>query len=188
MRIRLGGFVLLPRLLDKARAEIAGTHGDYRYNCPLDQEFFGYVGVDAAALRQQLAKALGDWAVLQWIQAHSIQKRTAPEIAQWSASQEGRGPSSLEKREWFQELHRQIGPHREDVCIWADLLDLDDYVSFGGRPWGGYEANNLAARPRLSNLCRSQQKPGMTEQPGSCLTVACPKPIPGWMPTAHLMN
>jgi hypothetical protein len=133
MRIRLGGFVLLPRMLDKGRAEIAGTNGEYHYNCPLDQHFLGYVGVDAAALRQQLASGLGDWEILQWIQAHSAQKRSALEIAQWSAFQENRGPSSIEQRQWFHELHHQIGPDREDIGTWAELLDLDDYVSFGGK-------------------------------------------------------
>ena len=29
-RVRLGGYTILPRLLDKARAVIAGTAGEYR--------------------------------------------------------------------------------------------------------------------------------------------------------------
>ena len=104
IRVRLGGFVLLPRMLDKGRAEIAGTNGEYRYNCPLDQHFLEFVGLDSAALREQLAAGLGDWAILQWIQAHSNHKRSGLEIAQWSAFQESRGPVSLEQREWFQTL------------------------------------------------------------------------------------
>ena len=35
-RVRLGGLVILPRMLDKGRAAIAGTIGDYHYDCPLD--------------------------------------------------------------------------------------------------------------------------------------------------------
>jgi hypothetical protein len=30
MRARLGGFVLLPRILDKGRATLAGKNGEYR--------------------------------------------------------------------------------------------------------------------------------------------------------------
>jgi hypothetical protein len=134
IRVRLGGFVLLPRMLDKGRAEIAGKNGEYHYNCPLDQHFLEFVGLDAAALREQLAAGLGDWAILQWIQEHSDHKRSGVEIAQWSAFQESRGPVSLEQRQWFQELHRQSGPERGDIGTWAELLDLDDHVSFGGRP------------------------------------------------------
>ena len=39
-RTRLGGFVHLPRLIDKARAVAAGKGGDFPYNCPIDQRFF----------------------------------------------------------------------------------------------------------------------------------------------------
>lgn len=31
-RVRLGGYVLLPRLLDKCRAELGGNAGEYHYN------------------------------------------------------------------------------------------------------------------------------------------------------------
>jgi hypothetical protein len=133
MRTRLGGFVLLPRMLDKGRAEIAGTNGEYHYNCPLDRHFLEYVGVDAAELRKQLEAGLGDGEILHWIKVHSTHDRSAIEIEQWSTFQESRGPSSVEQRGWFQELHRQIGPDRDDVGTWAELLDLDDYVSFGGK-------------------------------------------------------
>jgi hypothetical protein len=34
MRSRLGGFVLLPRILDKGRATLAGKNGEYNYNSP----------------------------------------------------------------------------------------------------------------------------------------------------------
>jgi hypothetical protein len=31
------------------------------------------------------------------------------------------------------ELHAKAAPKREDVVTWFDLLDLDDYASFGGK-------------------------------------------------------
>ena len=39
-RVRLGGYVILPRMLDKGRATLAGKHGEYHYACPLDQGFW----------------------------------------------------------------------------------------------------------------------------------------------------
>ena len=33
-RCRLGGYALLPRMLDKGRATLAGKNGDYHYACP----------------------------------------------------------------------------------------------------------------------------------------------------------
>ena len=41
-RTRLGGFAILPRMLDKGRAIIAGTNGEYKYACPLDQRFLDF--------------------------------------------------------------------------------------------------------------------------------------------------
>ena len=76
---------------------------------------------------------MGDGEILQWISAHAMHPRTDLEIAQWSAYHDERGPASLEQREWFQALHREIGSLREDIASWSDLLDLDDYVSFGGK-------------------------------------------------------
>ena len=46
--------------------------------------------------------------------------------------QENRGPSDVESRAFFHELHSKTAPKREDISTWFDLLDVDDYVSFGG--------------------------------------------------------
>ncbi len=124
----------MPRMLDKGRAELAGCNGEYHYNCPLDQHFLSFTGVDPVALREQLAAGKGDGEIIQWILEHSTQKRSALEVEQWSSYHENRGPSSVEQRDWFQALHKEIASGREDIASWSDLLDLDDYVSFGGRP------------------------------------------------------
>src|SRR4029434_4797383 len=44
-RSRLGGYSVLPRALDKARATLAGTHGEYHFNCPVDRHFLRFVGI-----------------------------------------------------------------------------------------------------------------------------------------------
>ena len=59
VRCRLGGYVLLPRMLDKCRATIAGTNGEFHYDCPLDQRILSYLGVNPEALRDQVAD--GPW-------------------------------------------------------------------------------------------------------------------------------
>jgi hypothetical protein len=78
-RCRLGGYALLPRMLDKGRAEIAGTNGEYYYNCPIDQHILNYLGLDPTALREQLAAGKGDGEILEWInrdeQAHALGDR-----------------------------------------------------------------------------------------------------------------
>jgi hypothetical protein len=134
LRILLGGYALLPRLLDKCRAEIAGTSGEYHYNCPLDQHFFKFTGVDHEALKAEVAKGLGDGELLEWITANALHQRTPWEIRQWSDYQQNRAPDSdVETRGFFSEMLNNLSTTREDITTWATLLDLDDYVTFGGK-------------------------------------------------------
>ena len=133
-RTRLGGYVLLPRMLDKGRAELAGKNGEYHYNCPLDQHFVNFVKIDPAAVREQLEAGKGDGEILHWINETAEQKRTPWEIEQWSEYMLRRGPDSdAETRGYFGEMLGKISQTREDITTWGDLLDLDDYVSFGGK-------------------------------------------------------
>jgi hypothetical protein len=132
-RVRLGGFAILPRLLDKGRALVAGKHGEFIYACPLDQRFFEFAGINPEALKKQLAAGKGDGELLAWIHKYGKNKRTDTEIQAWSAYQDHRAPADTDAREYFQELHAKLAPKREDIITWFDLLDLDDYTSFGGQ-------------------------------------------------------
>lgn len=132
-RVRLGGYAILPRMLDKGRATLAGTNGEYHYNCPLDQRFVEFVGIDPEALKQELAAGKGDGEILEWINAHAKHQRTAPEIEAWSLWQERRTPDNPDSRAYFNELHTAAAPKRTDITSWFDLLDVDDYGSFGGK-------------------------------------------------------
>ncbi|PWU18292.1 MAG: DUF5069 domain-containing protein [Verrucomicrobia bacterium] len=132
-RVRLGGYVILARMLDKGRATIAGKAGEYHYNCPLDQRCLTFTGISAEALKKQLAAGKGDGEILEWIQKTAKFKRSEPEIAAWSDICERRAPADPESRAYFNDLHAKVAPKREDVTTWFDLLDLDDYVSFGGQ-------------------------------------------------------
>lgn len=132
-RVRLGGYVILPRMLDKGRALLAGKIGDYKYACPLDEEFLDFAGIDPKALKKQLAAGKGDGEILAWIAAHAKHQRTESEIAAWAADQELRAPGNPDSRDYFNHLHKQCAPKRTDIRSWFDLLDVDDYASFGGR-------------------------------------------------------
>ena len=132
-RVRLGGFVILPRMLDKGRATIAAKNGAYHFNCPMDRRFFEFVGINANTLMNQLACGKSDGQVLGWIMKSSTQKRTAQEIASWSVMEEQRAPLDVESRKYFNDIHAKAAPHRMDIMTWFDLLDLDDYVSYGGQ-------------------------------------------------------
>ncbi len=133
-RVRLGGYVILPRMLDKGRATLAGKHGEYHFACPMDHRFLEFAGISPAAVKKLLAAGKSDGEILAWIRRNARNKRTEAEILAWSAYQEQRAPGDAESREYFHGIHTKIAPQRDDVASWFDLLDLDDYVSFGGRP------------------------------------------------------
>jgi hypothetical protein len=132
-RTRLGGYAILPRMLDKGRATIAGQNGEFKYNCPLDQHFILFAGIDPEALKKELAAGKGDGEILDWIEANSTTKPSVHEIAVWSAYQEQRAPTDLESRHFFNDYHAKMAPHRKDVGTWFELLDVDDFVTFGGQ-------------------------------------------------------
>ena len=133
-RVRLGGYVLLPRLLDKCRAEIAGKNGEYHYNCPLDQRFLSFTGIDHEALKTEAAKGLGDADMFSWIEKSALHKRSDYEIAHWSEFREAAVPSDNESREYISaQIAKAGGALREDIGTWFDFLDFDDHVSFGGK-------------------------------------------------------
>lgn len=131
-RVRLGGYTILPRILDKARAELAGTAGEYKYKNPNDWHFFRFTGVDPDALLAQVKTGAGDWDLLVWINENAPLKRTALEIKLWADWSETVAFNDVEMREWFTEQIKRLNPAREDLRGTFDYLDLDDHVSFGG--------------------------------------------------------
>src|SRR5260221_13789994 len=94
MRSRLGGFALLPRILDKGRATLAGKNGEYTYNSPTDQHLLRFLGLDLEALLEELAKGKVAGEILEWVRAKRKTPRAPWEIEAWSAYIEKRGPDS----------------------------------------------------------------------------------------------
>lgn len=134
-RVRLGGFVILPRMLDKCRATLKGKVGDYEYGCSLDQAFLGFVGIEADALKAEVAKGKGDGELLAWIRAHARHQRLPHEIeafGQWHERRTAMTPDRRLKMNGLQAA-TPAGAHRDDIASWFDLLDLDDHASFGGK-------------------------------------------------------
>ncbi len=67
----LGGFPLAARCLDKCRASLLGWEGDYRFNCPMDQEFFAESELDSDEFRDFVATGASDEEVAEWIEQHA---------------------------------------------------------------------------------------------------------------------
>jgi hypothetical protein len=130
-RLKLGGYVILPRMLDKGRAELAGKAGEYHFACPLDQRFLSFTGLTAEDILNLLKQGKSDGEVIAWIREHT--KQNDWDIAYWSEFHTRRGPTDNESRQYFIDTLQKIAPDRDDIATWFDILDVDDFVSYGGK-------------------------------------------------------
>jgi hypothetical protein len=101
----------------------------------MDQHILKFLNIPAAALLKELKKGKGDGEILVWIKKNQKNKHQPWQIDVWSAYHEKRSPDSdQETLTFFASRLKELGAtKREDIKTWFDLLDLDDYLSFGGK-------------------------------------------------------
>ena len=128
-RIRVGGYVILGRTLDKCRALIAGNIGEYHFDCPLDNMVFGFKGVKGDDFKAEVEKGAGDAEMAQWMDNHG-EKKTPDEVKQWSDATEKSNSmmENPEKRDFFIEECRKLGLDPEKTTLF-DWLEADDKAS-----------------------------------------------------------
>ncbi len=132
-RVRLGGFVHLPRLLDKARAFAAGKHGGFIYPCPLDKRLLDFVGIDPDVFLAQIQSGKSDTEMLDWLTSHMSPPRRPHEILAWSRWMENVAPGDPQRHANFATEIERLAPGRTDIVTTFDRLDLDDYIAYGGK-------------------------------------------------------
>ncbi|MDB5097455.1 MAG: hypothetical protein JWM80_1876 [Cyanobacteria bacterium RYN_339] len=68
----LEGYAWLPRMIDKARAFYAGTHGEYSpYPCMGDKGFLGAFQLDANAIGDLIKGGADDEAIAAYVRQHA---------------------------------------------------------------------------------------------------------------------
>jgi hypothetical protein len=128
-RERLAGFAIASRAVDKCRATLAGTAGEYHFDCPLDNLLFAFKGITGAQFKTavQGAKSYEDVGV--WLQANGTVKSPA-EIKTWSDEMEAANPmKNPERRGYFIENCHKVGLNPETNSTF-DWLEADDRSSF----------------------------------------------------------
>ncbi len=137
---KLAGYVHLGRMIDKCRATLAGTLGEYIYPCSMDMRLLDFACITpeqfTEAVRGKTDEAIADW-------FHKTAKPHSPaEIEQWNQKMLTHGPDTEEKWDYFRQLRDAADPTRTDITSWADLLDLDEKrpvpkrtVNVGERSW-----------------------------------------------------
>jgi hypothetical protein len=128
-RQRTGGYAILSRLADKARADIAGTIGEYHTNCPLDHMLLDWKGVEYAGVRKALEAGATDAEIATYLDGHGT-KKTPEEVKAWSDNMEKASMHGHpQKGEFFDGECRKLGldPAKTSVFDW---LEADDRASF----------------------------------------------------------
>lgn len=121
----LGGYVLLPRIIDKCRALVAGLNGEYNYNCPLDRQFFDWAEVDAEQFKAEISTGKNDLEILAWVEEQA-KARTEDEILAWSYRMRWRRPEGEQMQGYFERLRMELATHNYRIETWFQLLDADE--------------------------------------------------------------
>lgn len=125
MRVVLEGHVHVARMIDKCRAVLAGTEGEYIYPCPMDDRLFAFTGLTHEAFTAAVRAYPDDAGVVQWFREQA-QVHSPSELAAWNEQMLARGPSTPEKQAYYNQLRDAIDPSRTDLTSWADLQDLEE--------------------------------------------------------------
>ncbi len=124
-RTRLGGYALIARAIDKGRATLASTNGEYHFDCPLDNYLFGFKEVKGEDVKALLAKGATDEEIVTWLDTHGASK-TVAEVTAFSDTVEAAKPyENEEKKEWFVGECAAVGIDPATSTLF-DFLETDD--------------------------------------------------------------
>jgi hypothetical protein len=130
-RETLGGYVILPRLIDKVRLHAQGKlPAEYIGNLlkpglTLDGRFLVFTGLDAEELRRAILAAKTDREVLAWVEQHA-KPHTETEKRQWIAEIETYRPNA-ERAKWRREVYKELATSIDPAALnLFDLIDMDE--------------------------------------------------------------
>ncbi len=126
---RVGGYVILARLADKARAKfLGGNVGGYHTDCPLDHYLLDWKGIVYDEIKQEIVNGADDAALAAYLDTHGQQK-TPEEVAAWSDSMEQDSLySDPQKRDGFAQRASQLGLDPETTSTFQ-FLAADDQAN-----------------------------------------------------------
>ncbi len=127
-RVRVGGYAILGRTIDKCRALISGNIGEYHFDSLLDNVLFGFKGVKGSDFKAEIEKGASDMEMARWLDNHGEQQ--SPDEVQGWADEMDRATllDNPEKQDYFIEECQKLGldPERTSIFTW---LETDDKAS-----------------------------------------------------------
>jgi hypothetical protein len=126
-RARLLDIPGLPRMIDKARATLDGTLGEYKYGekSGNDRSVLEFLGLTADQFLEGVRQSHDDEAMAEWLRAHARKIKPA-EIEAFAAIFVSDGDDDEDRRR-FAERKAKLPEHiQRRVTGWVDLLDFDE--------------------------------------------------------------
>ena len=125
-REKLGGMVFVPRTIDKMRAYINGTVGEYSSHRGLSNRTFTLFGVTPEQFEQAVRENPTDEGVLQWLYQHG-KRPSQEEIEAYNQAVLSAGPQNEEGMARFRANLERLGfGDRTDVKTHVDAEDLEE--------------------------------------------------------------
>jgi len=124
---KLGGYVHLPRLIDKARLHRKGLLNGYNYKTAgFDKHLLAFLKIDGDMFEEIANKLDDDLAILNWVQENG--ERHSPEaIERWNQAMISRHPDTAAKRARFLHFLKEAGGEgRKDIGTYFDLIEFDE--------------------------------------------------------------
>jgi len=124
---KLGGYVHLPRLIDKAKLHRKGLLDGYNYKTTgFDKHLLAFLKVNPDAFEDAANHLDDDQAILEWLQQHGS-KHTDDAIEQWNQAMISRHPDTPVKRARFLHFLKEAGGQdRKDIRTYFDLIEFDE--------------------------------------------------------------
>jgi len=122
---KLGGFVIAARSLDKCRAFLLGTNGEYNFQpCGLSSFLWEFTGIAPDQFKEFVSTGASDEEVGRWLREHSKVK-DAMAIIRWNNELKCKRISELPDsyQEFYEEYVPQNCPHPARVRFFFDVYD-----------------------------------------------------------------
>ena len=122
-----GGVAFLPRTIDKTRAHLAGTAGEYVALRGLSSRVFDLYGVTPEQFVEAVSRSQTDEGVVRWLQEHGTKQPTAVDIERHNEAVLSAGPRDEAGEARFRANLEKLGfADRTDVKTHVDAEDLEE--------------------------------------------------------------
>ena len=124
---KLGGYVHLPRLIDKAKLHREGLLNGYNYKTVgFDKHLLAFLKIDGDVFEETVHRLGNDDAILQWVQKNGV-RHSAEKIEQWNQAMTSRHPDTAAKKARFTPFLKEAGGEgRKDIRTYVDLIEFDE--------------------------------------------------------------